>query len=220
MLKLRNITGKKTAKGFEEDAVIASPTQGEFKVTPSIQKLFGIKDGDCMLTLVDEDEVSGKVTVYVGKGRSGEAILDDDGNKQYDERGRVVIVEGSDFGAIVRPAAANSPLLAFTASMAWKQAGASTEFNTYFSVGEPVEAEVLENEEDENSATFVGTFYPLTFDKKIAKLARKSKGESDEEEGEGDDENATPDASENVSSNPVTDTETPEEGETFQEEEI
>ena len=177
MLTFKNLTGKKEQKGAYEEVVILSPTKGEFKLSPLVQEKLGVKKGDFGLVVEDGG------VVYIGKGKSGVAKLGEDGKPIKSDRNRTVFEEDG-FGGIISPAAEGSDLLRITAALGWVAAGGNKEFNRYFKLGEPVEAQVPTGEVDEltgEDVMFATTFYPLIHEKDIAKQKKekKSKDETD-----------------------------------------
>ena len=189
MLTFSNLTGKKNVKSFNEEVVIFSPTPGDLKITPLVAKKLGIVDGDCIITVENKQEEG--MSVYIAKGITGTPVLDAQGNPVKSGNGRVIFEEGSDFGAIVRPASEGSPLLKATVSAAWAAVGGSTEVNKKFSLGEGVEAQVPTGRKDANGDDImhITTFYPLEFAGETPKITRtKSENgvEVEEEVEEGD----------------------------------
>ena len=172
MLTFSNLTGKKNAKSFNEEVVIFSPTPGDIKITPLVAKKLGIVDGDCIITVENKQEEG--MVVYLGKGITGVPVLDASGQPVKSGNGRVVFEEGSDFGAIVRPASEGSSLLKATISAAWAAVGGSIDFNKKFSLGEAVEAQVPTGKKDANGEDImhITTFYPLEFLEETPKVTR------------------------------------------------
>lgn len=183
MLKqFRNITGTKVVKGVTEEAIIASPTLGDLKITPLAAEKLGVREGDFVVLLVDDEDNS----VYIGKGIKGKELVDENGVAVKDARGRGVYDEANPgYGAVARRSTANSPLLKITGATAWNMVGGSVDHNTYCSLGEGEEGEVPM----ENGETFKGTFYKLTQYKQKEKSKKSPKADgvdTDEEEDESD----------------------------------
>jgi hypothetical protein len=183
MLTFSNLTGKKNVKSFNEEVVIFSPTPGDLKITPLVAKKLGIRDGDCIVTVEHNNGES--TLVYIAKGITGVPVLDAEGNPVKAGNGRVMFEEGSDFGAIVRPASEGSPLLKATVSAAWAAIGGSTEENKKFSLAEGVEGQVPTGRKDANGDDImhVTTFYQLEFASSTPKIVR-TKGDGSVEEVE------------------------------------
>ena len=169
MLQFINITGKKETKGFNDEVVIACPTPGDFRITPLVQAKLGLKDGDNALTVIHPEDSS---RVFIAKGITGIPVSDENGLVK-DGRGRSIFEEGSEFGAILRPAAEGSQLLKLTASAAWQAIGGSADKNKHFSLAEGVEGTIPTGKGNEMHTT---TFYELIFKSETNKMARKKKG--------------------------------------------
>jgi hypothetical protein len=182
MLKLRNITGTKVVKGVTEEAIIASPTLGDLKITPLAADKLGIKEGDFVVLLTDDETNE----VYIGKGIKGTELLDENGVAVKDARGRGVYDEANPgYGAVARRSTANSPLLKITGATAWNMVGGSVDHNTFCSLGEAQEGEVP----TDNGEVFRGVFFKLTQYKQKAKSKKGPKAEGvegDEDEDESD----------------------------------
>lgn len=168
-----NITGKKETKGFNESLVIATPTLGDFRLTPLAQRQLGVQDGDSILILTHPEDSS---RVFVAKGVAGVPMRDENDVIVKDGRGRVVYEEDSQFGAVLRPASEGSVNLKFTGAAGWNAVNGSTEHNTFFTLGEPVEAGVPTGKEDAKGDAEIHetVFYELIFKERKAKAQRKA----------------------------------------------
>jgi hypothetical protein len=190
MLNFVNITGKKEVKGFNEEVVIVCPTPGEFRLTPLVQKLLDVKDGDNGLTLLHPEDAS---RVFLAKGIAGTPIIDADGNVLKDNRGRNKFVEGTEFGAILRNPE-GTPMLKLTAAAAWQAIGGDKMKNKVFSLAEPITGTVPTGQKDSQGNDILHTteFFELIFKSETDKAVRKAKadGEVADEVEEGYEEEA------------------------------
>ena len=172
-----NITGKKESRGFNEALVIATPTTGDFKITPLAQKEMDIVDGDSVVLLTHPED---NTRVFLAKGIRGEEVRTEDGAIVKDGRGRTVYVEGTGFGAVARPASEGSVNLKITGAAAWNALRANNEVNKHFTLAEPVEAGVLTGKKDANGDTEVhyALFFELLFKEEKPKSKKGEKVEA------------------------------------------
>lgn len=177
MLTFKSLIGARTAKSSLENAIIATSTQGDFKITKAMQVALGLKDGDFVSIVEGEGG-----EVYIGKGINGVPATDENGREEKDARGRVIYLEGQEgYGSVIRKASLNSDNLKMTSASAWLTLGCTGEENVYFKVGEGQEAQVPMNEEGDMHIT---TFYKLEEYKRVPKSANgKSEDEGDDEGG-------------------------------------
>lgn len=179
MLTFKSLIGARTAKSSLENAIIATSTQGDFKITKAMQTALGLKDGD-FVSIVEGEEGE----VYIGKGINGVPATDENGQEEKDARGRVVYLEGQEgYGSVVRKASMNSDNLKMTSASAWLNLGCTGEENVYFTVGEGQEAQVPMNEEGD---MHVSTYFKLEEYKRVP----KSTNVKAEDEGEEVEDNA------------------------------
>lgn len=180
-----NITGKKETKGFHEELVIATPTLGDFRLTPLAQKKLDVQDGDSILILTHPEDAE---RVFIAKGVAGKPMRNENGVIMKDGRGRVVYEEGSQFGAVLRPASEGNPLLKFTGAAGWNAAKGSEDHNTYFTLSEGVEAGVPTGGTDEKGDPEIheAVFFELIFKERKVKAQR---GGGTNDAGEETDEN-------------------------------
>lgn len=169
-----NITGKKETRGFHEALVLATPTVGDFKVTPLAQKQLDIVDGDSVVLLTHPED---NTRVFLAKGIRGEEVRNEDGSIQKDGRGRTVYVENSGFGAVARPASEGSVNLKITGAAAWNAVKGNSEVNKHFTLAEPFEGQVATGRKDEKGDAEIHTamFFELIFKEEKAK-SRKGEG--------------------------------------------
>jgi hypothetical protein len=184
MLVFKNITGKKEAKTFNHEVVMAVTTKGEFRLTPKVQQKLDIRENDSIVVLTTEDPETRKVSVYLAKGLKGEPQLDENGKEVRDGRGRVVYKENTGFGALTRPASEGSSLFKLTAAGAWNILSGKSDSVEYFTLGEgiPVSLETeLKNEAGE-TVMCETVAYELIFkeSKPAKKRAVKAKVEGEE----------------------------------------
>lgn len=183
MLQLVNLTGKRTAKEIKEEFVIVSPVEGEIKLLPKVAQKLGISDGDNVSIVGARDENGEIAAVYIGKGKNGTPVLDENGEQVYDKRNRQVFVENSSFGSIARATTTGSTTLKITVTAGWHDLGGDTNLNKFFELGEGVEAAVPTTSKE--YPEHVSTYYPLSF----VKSAEKA-GYSDDEDDEKENVNA------------------------------
>ena len=179
----KNITGKKEGKTFNEPVVFASPTTGEFRITPKVQKILDIEDGDFMLTVVGPKDEQGNDTVFIGKGRKGVQLVDENGEPLRNKIGKFLYEEGTGFGAVARKSSERSPLLKFSGSAGWHALGCDNDSTSTYTLGEPIEGQTETGNGDE---LFDGIFYQLVFKGKKAKVQRATS--STEEDVDDDDD--------------------------------
>ncbi len=174
-----NITGKKETRGFHEALVIATPTVGDFKITPLAQKQLDIVDGDSVVLLTHPEDNS---RVFLAKGIRGEEVRDADGKISKDGRGRTIYVENTGFGAVARPASEGSVNLKITGAAAWNAVKGNADMNKHFSLAEPIEGQVLTGRKDDNGDPEVHTtqFFELTF---VREKEKSKRGEGKGTEG-------------------------------------
>jgi hypothetical protein len=171
MLTFKSLIGARTAKASLENAIIATTTKGDFKITKSMQAALGLKDGDFVSVVEGENG-----EVYIGKGVNGTVQFDDNGQEEKDARGRVIYLEGQEgYGSVIRKASENSDNLKMTNASAWLTLGCTGEENIYFKVGEGVEAQVPMNDKGDMHQT---TFFQLEEYKRVAK---STSGKADED---------------------------------------
>lgn len=179
-----NITGKKETKGFNEEVVIASPTVGDFKLSPLAQKKLAVEDGDSILILTHPEDTT---RVFIAKGVAGVPMRDEEGVIMKDGRGRVIYEEDTQFGAVLRPASEGSSNLKFTGAAGWHAAGGSEEHNTFFTLGEAIQAGVPTGRKDEKGDDEIheANFFELIFKERKEKARRKDSGDTEANDAEG-----------------------------------
>lgn len=183
MLTFKSLIGARTAKSSLENAIIATSTQGDFKITKAMQAALGLKDGDFVSIVEGENG-----EVYIGKGINGTPVLDENGQEEKDARGRVIYVEGEEgYGSVIRKASLNSDSLKMTSSSAWLNLGCSADENVYFKVGEGVEAQVPMNEDGDMHTS---TYFQLEEYKRVPKSTSVKAEDEGEEEVEDNVEDA------------------------------
>lgn len=181
MLKFVSLAGRKEVKGYNEEEVILTSTKGNIRITPLVQAKLGVKDGDYLATVVLQDKEGNPIfgEVYIGVGIKGKPVLDESGNEVKGKNNHTLVEEGSAFGSVLRIASDGSPLLSTSAAVAWSNAGGDKDKIKRFTLGEPQEGEVPTGNGDQVHTT---TFYKLIFKSEEPKMARKAKGEGDEDE--------------------------------------
>lgn len=185
MLVFKNITGKKEAKTFNHEVVMAVTTKGEFRLTPKVQQKLDVRENDSIVVLTTEDPETRKVSVYLAKGLKGEPQLDENGKEVRDGRGRVVYKENTGFGALTRPASEGSSLFKLTAAGAWNILSGKSDSVEYFTLGEGIPTSLetdLQNEAGEPIMCDTVAYELIFKESKPAKkrtVKAKSENESD-----------------------------------------
>lgn len=179
MLNFVSLSGKKEQKVYDAAEVLVTSTKGDIKLTPLVQALLGVKDGDSLATVspTDENGVIIPGVVYIAKGKTGIPVKDEAGNIVKGANNHPLIEDGSSYGSVLRTASEGSPLLRTSAAVAWQNLGGDAELVKHFTLSEGAEGQVptgvkLANGEDE---LFTGIFYKLEFAKEVKKAARKVK---------------------------------------------
>lgn len=183
VLTFRNITGKKETKGFAGKVIVQlTPTKGDFKISPDAAALLKIAGGDNIIFL-DAKTETGEVKVFMAKGIKGKALLDETGQQKVDGRGRKLVEENTEFGAVVAEAGVNYKA---TGAYSWELLKGSPDKKRNF-VLEPVlnaEGENLHTLEtdlvDEEGKDVLHTtpVYELVFTSESNKQLRKDKNDS------------------------------------------
>lgn len=168
MLTFASLTGRRGKKEYTEPYLIASPTSGEFKITPKVAEQLELKDGSMVAVAILDNKV------YIAKGKEGTPLLDEEGNIVRDKRGRQKFEEDTAFGVIVRATVPGGNLFKFTSSKAWHMLGGNKNENIMFTIGEGVEGELPEEETKIENYTHKAVFYPLVEASRKAKTVREA----------------------------------------------
>lgn len=174
MLNFVNLSGKKEQKVYNEAEVLITSTKGDIKLTPLVQTLLDVKDGDYLATVSPEGD---STTVYIAKGRTATPVLDEKGNQIKGANNHPLVVEGSGYGSVLRIASDGSPLLRTSAAVAWANAGGDVEKVKRFTLSEGIEGKVPTGNKnaDGTDEIFEGVFYQLIFASEDKKAPRKVK---------------------------------------------
>lgn len=194
MLNFVNLSGKKEAKVYNEAEVLVTSTKGDIRLTPLVQTLLDVKDGDYLATVSPEGATN---RVFIAKGKTATPVLDEEGNQLKGANKHPLTVEGSGYGSVLRISSEGSPLLRTSAAVAWANIGGDVEKVKRFTLSEGQVGQVPTGNKnaDGTDEIFEGTFYELIFASEAKKAARKVK--------KGDD------IAPETSAEPATDGETP-----------
>lgn len=179
MLNFVNLSGKKEAKVYDSAEVLITSTKGDIRLTPLVQALLDVKDGDYLAT-VSPTDANGNVIagqVYIAKGKTATPVLDAAGNVVKGANNHPLVVEGSGYGSVLRISSEGSPLLRTSAAVAWANVGGDVEKVKRFTLSEGAEGQVPTGNKnaDGSDEIFTGTFYQLIFASEDKKQARKVK---------------------------------------------
>lgn len=131
------MSGRRVNKNVALNVLVASPTRGDFKLTPKLQKMLGVADGDFAVVL----ENDGKF--YLAKGITGTLSFDENGSPVRDNVGKYVYEPNTCFGSVLRQAAPGSQLLKMTQGGLWNSISGDPENSYQFELGAPQEAELM-----------------------------------------------------------------------------
>lgn len=172
MMKFRSLTNVRPTKDLGCQ-VIASPTYGQFKVTPDAAKVLKVGDKDYLSIVMDEDN-----NPYAVKGAEGNGGKLASANKQ------------------------GGGILTFSASNAWEELKGDSGFNIFFTMDADAVVSIPATDEEGNEIEGEPTLYfPLTVSEKVAKQVRKKKnaeGVEEEVEVEVDEADEAPESFENM----------------------
>ena len=174
-LQFFNAVGKRETKKVDATTVMLEPTRGNFRIYPEVAKLLGLKDGSFITVQEADVEGSGKMTVFIGKGKDGVVKVDENGQELIDKRGRKVY-ETNGFGASIREVTPGSNVFRFSVSSSWETLDGDTEKRKYFKLGEGMEVTLPM----EDGGVHTTILYPLYFVKEEPKLKRGEKDDVDE----------------------------------------
>lgn len=174
-LKFVNITGKKKQTGEFGEVVITTSTPGQFRMSLKVAEKLGIVDGDNLVAVMPAGALD---RVFIGKGITGEKLLDENGKVIIDKRGREVVKENTAFGATCRQSGA---VISFSVADAWERIGGNTEEVKSFTIGEGIETEIETTLSDENGAVMhPTTVFELIFKDSKPKSVRGKRAEGAE----------------------------------------
>lgn len=178
-LVFENLVGRRETKGEAEAVVMAEVTKGNFRISSDVAAKLGITDGS--FVVMQHEKTTD--TVYIGKGKDGDAIVDENGEYVVDARGHRTYEEGKEgFGALAREITPGSGVIRTSVSAAWAAIGGDTEKKKLFTLGEGVEVTL-----PTGNGTFATTLYPLEFLREEDKMERNS---SDKKDGSNSNEDA------------------------------
>lgn len=186
-MKFTNTLGRRAVSTVGSEFVTLETTEGGFKMGSVVSEQLGVKDGDALQVVEgqDEDGMPNGV-IYIGKGKAGVPMLDENGKEQVDGRGRTMYEEGQEpQGATIRNINENGAYQRFAGAAAWATLGGSNDVKKVYKLGEGVDA-TLETE----NGTLTTTLYPLEYVKDEAKIIRKKKEDGAEESEEEAEERA------------------------------
>lgn len=163
-LVFENLVGRRETKGESEAVVMAEVTKGNFRISSDVAAELGITDGS--FVVMQHEKNSDKV--YIGKGKDGVAVVDENGNYVLDARGHRTYEEGKEgFGALAREITPGSGVIRTSVSAAWAAIGGDADKKKLFTLGEPVTAAL-----PTGNGTFSTTLYPLEFLREEDKMER------------------------------------------------
>ena len=161
-----NLVGRRETKGENEPIVIADVTKGNFRISADVAASLGLQDGS--FVVMQHEKTTDQV--FIGKGKDGVALVDEEGNYILDERKHRQYEEGKDgFGALAREITPGSGVLRTAVASAWAAVGGNSDKKRIFELGTPVDATL-----PTGNGTFATTLYPLVFLREEDKMERNA----------------------------------------------
>ena len=111
------------------DKMIATSVLGSFRIPPKVALALNIEEFDTVSLFSDTNEETLQTYVFIGKGKKGTALLNEDGSHQVTENRGTIIYDENDpsDGALVRATTEGSDILCCTSAAAWKALGGGTD---------------------------------------------------------------------------------------------
>lgn len=175
MRQFKSLSNVRNSRLTTLERVVASPVEGDFKITPLVAEKLGLSEGLLVQFVIDGNDV------FIGKGL-GEPVRNEDGSFKLEGRGRKTY-EGATLGSVIG-ANENSPMLKASNTAAWNTLKGNLTEAVEFELGEGEEGMVLINQNAnplDPANQFIGTFYQLV------EVERRPKSSSAKDEDEDED---------------------------------